>query len=165
MVITVVVLDACILISLAQVNRFNVLSNLTDFNFVTTEHVLREITDEQQLKEVLGQVEARTLEVIRLVDPATMHLYFQLKDRIGSGEASCIAIASKNNWMVCSDDQRKVPGIAGNLLSLGALIRFDDLLRIAQAQGIISNIEISEIQAELIKISRMRLSDRNTEEP
>lgn len=164
MVVTVVVLDACILISLSQVNRFDILTSLTDYSFVTTEHVLKEIIDERQSKDVQAQVETGTISVVRLLEPSTLRLYFQLRDRIGSGEASCIAIAQESNWLICSDDKRKVPAIAEKHLGAEALLTFEKLLRIASDISVIDAVEASEIQEELAEISRMKLAIKVVED-
>jgi len=163
-VIAVVVLDACILISLVQVKRFDILSSLPEYRFVTTEHVLNEITDEQQMKDIQFEIQAATIEVFKLIDPVTMRLYFQLKERIGSGEASCIAIARENNWKVCSDDKRKVPSSVQKYLGSGALLIFKQLMQIASNSNVITDGEVTEIQEKLLEISRIRIALRVAED-
>ncbi len=160
MSVSIVVLDACILISLAQVNRFDITENLEGYNFFTTEHVLKEIMDKQQLALINTQISSGVLEVIKLVEPSTLKLYFQLKARIGSGEASCIAIAKEKHWLVCSDDKRKVPTLVEAHLGKGALLTIDGLLDLA-TKGKVLNIETAdEIRKSLIEISEMQLAER-----
>ena len=111
MAVAAVVLDTCVLISFAQVHRFDILQGLEAVEFLTTEHVLGEITDEKQKEEVELQIKSGLISIHKLTNPAVMQMFFEMRRYIGPGEASCIALASENNRIVGSDDKKKVPRI------------------------------------------------------
>jgi len=162
MAVAVVVLDTCVLISFAQVHRFDILQDLAGVEFLTTEHVLEEITDEKQREEIELQIRSGLISIQKLINPATIQMYFEMRRYIGPGEASCIALAIENNWIVGSDDKKKVPGLVSEHIGDNHLITTKQLLRRAIDQVIIDSEEAEDIQRTLEQISRERIEEMLT---
>jgi len=141
-----VILDTCILIHFANANCFSILRELSGMEFITTQHVILEVTNKSQLKKVNDCINSDLIRVARLATPRIMEDYFSLCRRLGKGESSCIALASANNWIVCSDDKKRVPKTIKNRLGINHLATTGDLLETAVTQSIISETEKSEIQ-------------------
>ncbi len=93
-----------------------------------------------------------------------MQMFFEMRRYIGSGEASCIALASGNNWIVVSDDKKKVPRMVSEQLGKDRLITTKQLLRKAIDQGVIDSGEAEDIQKELEQISKKKLTMKVAEE-
>lgn len=155
---SIIILDTCILIHFANLDRFNILKKMSDNEFLTTENVISEITNETQLKKVKHCINSGLIKVVKLIDTKVMEDYFNLCKRLGKGEASCIALATANNWIVCSDDKKRVPQTVRNRLGPNHLITTDSLIGIAVSKGIISEREKSEILKELTRISMERIA-------
>lgn len=163
MAVAVVVFDACVLISFAQVHRFDILRGLGGVEFLITEHVLEEITDEKQREEVELQIRSGLISIQKITNPATLQFFFEIRSRIGPGEASCIALARENNWIVGSDDKKKVPRMISELLGKDHLITTNQLLRKAIDQGVIDAREAEDIQRKLKQISKKRIAMKEAE--
>jgi predicted nucleic acid-binding protein len=161
---TVIVLDACVLISFAQVHRFDILRGLGGVEFLTTEHVLKEITDEEQKLEVELQIRSGLIRIHKLINSDAMQMFFEMRKYIGPGEASCIVLAKENNWIVGSDDKRKVPRIISEHLGKETLITTKQILQMAIDQKVIDDTEAEGFQVELKQISRMKIAMKFAEE-
>ncbi len=164
MAVAVVVLDTCVLISFAQVHRFDILKDLGGVEFLTTEHVLEEITDEKQREEVELQIRSGLISIYKLTNPDVIQMFFEMRRYIGPGEASCIALASENNWIVVSDDKKKVPRMVSEHLGKDRLITTKQLLQKAIDQGVIDWREAENMQKELENISKTRVAAKVAEE-
>ena len=160
MAAAVVILDTCVLISFAQVHRFDILSGLSGVEFFTTEHVLGEITDEKQREQVELQIRSGLISVCKLTNPDIMQMFFEMRKYIGSGEASCIALARENNWIVGSDDKQKVPRMILEHLGKDRLTTTRQLLQKAVNQGVLDSEEADNMQKELEDISTTRVASK-----
>lgn len=49
---TVIILDACVLINLSNAGRLDILEQISNIEFLTTEHVIMEVTNEAQKEKV-----------------------------------------------------------------------------------------------------------------
>jgi len=154
----IIILDACVLIHFANLDRFDILQKMSDYKFFTSEHVVSEITNETQLKKVNHCISSGFIKVVKLTDIKVMKDFFTLCKRLGKGESSCIALATVNNWIVCSDDKKRVPQTVRNRLGPNHLLTTDILLSIAVSKGIISEGEKTRILEELTRISMERIT-------
>jgi len=158
---SVIILDTCVLIHFANLDRFDILSKISNTKFITTENVILEITNETQLQKVKLHINSNLIKVVKLTDDEVMIDYFTLCKRLGKGEASCIALATVNNWIVCTDDKKRVPKTVQNRLSSNHLLTTDCLLSIGVSKGILSKKEKSGILEKLSRISMERIARIN----
>jgi predicted nucleic acid-binding protein len=110
--------------------------------------VISEITNETQLIKVKYCISSGLIKIVKLTDFEEMKDFFTLCKRLGKGESSCIALATANNWIVCSDDKKRVPEAILNRLGTNHLLTTDSLLNIAVAKGFISEKAKSAILFE-----------------
>lgn len=155
---SVIILDTCVLIHFANLDRFDILSKISNTKFITTENVILEITNETQLSKVKHCINSDLIKVVKLTDDEVMKDYFTLCKRLGKGEASCIALATVNNWKVCTDDKKRIPKTVQNRLSSNHLLTTDCLLSIGVSKGIITEKEKLAILDELNRISMERIA-------
>lgn len=137
----IVVTDANVLINLMHVARLDICASLPGYEFVIPDHVREEIKDSGQ-RTTIDEAIARSvfrIESITAIEGIT--LFDELKERMGHGEAACLALAVGRDWMVASDEKerfrREVKGRIGStrligtrdiyILAIGAaLIGIDD---------------------------------------
>ena len=155
---SILILDTCVLIHFANLNRFDILQKMSDYKFLTSEHVISEITNGTQRKKVQPCINSDLIKIAKITDTEVMKDFFTLCKRLGKGESSCIALATANNWIVCSDDKKRVPQTVRNRLSPNHLLTTDSLLSIAVSKRIISKEEKSGILEELNRISLERIA-------
>ena len=89
----VVVTDTNILVNLAHAGRLALLDELLPYQFVLPVEVLDEIKDTQQLAAVNGLLVQGVLTLLTTMSISQLSTYANLKSRMGSGEAACIAWA------------------------------------------------------------------------
>jgi len=105
--IAIVVTDSNILINLAYINRLSLLDQLPPFSFVVPHEVIKEITDVAQSELVQGALNSGSLKQVQLHSIAELQIYAQLVRTLGSGEATCLALAESRGWLIASDEKRK----------------------------------------------------------
>lgn len=84
--------------------------------------------------------------------------YIKLNKRLGKRESSCIALATENNWIVCTDDKKRVPKTIFDRLGPNHLLTTDSLLDLAISQKIISEGDKTEMKESLKRISAQRIA-------
>ncbi|MCD4706133.1 MAG: hypothetical protein K8S62_00155 [Candidatus Sabulitectum sp.] len=155
---SVIILDACVLINLSNAGKLDILEQISNIEFLTTEHVILEVTNEVQKEKVQHCITTGLIRVVDLTQPHVIEDYIKLNRRLGKGESSCIALATKHNWTVCSDDKKRVPRTIFDRLGPNHLLTTNDLLDLAISQQIISEKEKTEINESLKKISAQRIA-------
>lgn len=154
---TVIILDACVLINFANTQSLSLFSGFMDTDFLTTANVMEEVTYPCQHEALQSCIKSGCLKVVELTDPETMKDFLSLRKRLGKGESSCIAMASANKWIVCSDDRKRVPGIVQQRLGKAYIITTEDLLGSAVSRGIIQEHDMQSILTSLKNISEERV--------
>ena len=155
---TVIILDACVLINLANVGKLDILKQISNIEFLTTKHVIMEVTNEAQKKKVQHCITTGLISVVDLTQPHVIEDYIKLNRRLGKGESSCIALATENSWIVCTDDKKRVPKTIFDRLGPNHLLTTDSLLDLAISQKIISEEDKTEIKENLKRISAQRIA-------
>lgn len=78
---SVIVLDTCVLINLSNAGRLDILGKILNIEFLTTEHVIQEITDETQKEKVLHCIKTNLIRVFNLTLPNVIEDYLNLNKR------------------------------------------------------------------------------------
>jgi predicted nucleic acid-binding protein len=102
----VVVSDANILINLCHAGLLSLLERLPRFEFVVSTEVDAEITDADQRRQVDEMFARGVVKRESLGSPAELTIYAELRAIMGSGEASCIALAQSRGLYLASDERR-----------------------------------------------------------
>ncbi len=102
----VVVSDANILINLCHAGLLSLLERLPGFEFVVSTEVDAEITDADQRRQVDEMFARGVVKRESLASPAELTIYAELRAIMGSGEASCLALAQSRGLYLASDERR-----------------------------------------------------------
>lgn len=152
----VVLLDSCVLINLMLACRTDLLHNLGCLDFRITPEVKNEIRQVEQHRELDRLISLGHLTVEPITDIDVVLDIERLKQRLSSGEASCIALARKTGWHVATDD-RQACGIAVTVLGEGRLMTTPGLILKAIRTGLITVEEADSIRTRLMEF-RFRMS-------
>lgn len=115
MTTTILIMDTSVLINFLVLDRVELLSQLTSFSFVVTEHVRAEITDHfpEQLQRLNTSMSRGTITEIAVTDILELKLFAKLTaSGLGEGECSAFAVAVNRNLKIAIDDKRAVKKLA-----------------------------------------------------
>lgn len=142
----IIITDANILINFLHIGQVSLLSRLPGYRVVLPEEVLNEITYDDQRRYIDAQIKAGNLHLERITseDMDTFQLFSELDktNRIGVGEAACLALAKTKSYLLASDDKKKpfLPK-AIDLIGKEKILHTEDLIVMA-------------IRSNLIKVSQ-----------
>jgi len=142
-----VVVDTTVIIYLAKANRLDLLGSLQGWDFVVPDQVVEEVTYPEQVAALDRALKAGHLRREASTDPAEIGLYAELRERMGKGEAACLAIATTRGWMLASDDRgRAFRRLVTERIDTGRLIDTIRVAEVAQERGVLSDEEARQIQ-------------------
>ena len=101
-----VITDTNILINFTKINRMDILQKLHLYAFYIPEEVYEEITYPAQrlvLDQVLGE---RWLRKTEIADRNELRSYTRYTQKMGDGEAACLAIATRRRWIMACDEEK-----------------------------------------------------------
>lgn len=151
----IVVTDANVLINLIHVGRLDMCAHLPGYEFIVPDHVRREITDATQLAALDDAAHRAVLRVEPITDPAAISIFTQLTQRLGRGEAACLAIAAQNGWMVASDEKGRFLREAESRIGTAGIIGTKDLFVLAIGAGMLS---IEDADADKATLAQRRFT-------
>jgi predicted nucleic acid-binding protein len=125
------VTDANVLINLLHAGLVDLLGGLPGYEFVAPDHVIEEVTAPAQRATLDDAVTRRVLKRESITDIASIELYAELRGRMGSGEAACIAMAAARRWLIASDEKGAFRQEVVRRLGAGSLITTAGLLVLA----------------------------------
>ena len=102
-----VAVDATVVIHLAKAERLHLLGSLEGWAFVIPDQVVEEVTYPDQAAALEQALKLGHLRRESSTDPREIATYAELRQRMGRGEAACLAMAECRRWMVASDDRGK----------------------------------------------------------
>jgi predicted nucleic acid-binding protein len=159
----VVVTDANILINLIHAGRLDLLGALAAFEFVVPDHVVSEITVPVQRQALEISLTRGDLRQESITDPRELATYAELRRIMGSGEATCLAMAEARGWLIASDEKRRFRHEVIARLGEGRLVTTAGLLVLAIRAGVISVEEADEVK-ELLQRHRFRMAFKSFRE-
>lgn len=143
---TTVVVDATVVINLANAGRLDLLGSLAGWDFVVPDEVVEEIKRPHQKAALEGALQAGHLRRESSTEPAEMTLCAELRDCMGKGEAACLAMAATREWMVTSDDRgRAFRRIVQERIGKNRLCDTPWIVNEARAKGVVSDEESQRI--------------------
>lgn len=158
----IVLLDTCILINMFRGECTDILGSLVQYDFRVTSHVVNEITDPEQQSVLRRLIEHGVLSVELVSDNSTIQDIEFYMHRLAAGEASCLAVAKHNNWIVGTDDGLAIRIVEREIAS-NKVITTPGLLVTAIRYGIVSIEEADSIK-ELLETDKFRMSFKSFSE-
>lgn len=129
------VMDTSVLINFAIVDRIGLLGCLESLRFVVPREVLSEVRQPEQRKRVRAALKGGALHEVALDQPAELVRFAGLRNRMGLGEAACLALAVSRGWLFACDEGRIVRSEATKLLGPDGLLNTPGLCLLAIRRG------------------------------
>ena len=83
---------------------------------------------------------------VSITDPSEIALYAELRQRMGKGEAACLAIADHRGWMLLSDDRgRAFCRLVRERIGEERLVGTPEIVHVARTAGVLSEEEADHI--------------------
>lgn len=158
--IVVVVADANVLINLFHASLLSLLDELPGYAFVVTPEVDVEVTVPDQRRAVdemfvRGKVRRESLE-----STAELSVFAELRQLLGLGEASCLAIAQCRGWCLASDERRALLREANARLGLGKILTTPGLMVLAIRAGLM-DVDAADIAKGVLERHRFTMRFRS----
>jgi predicted nucleic acid-binding protein len=152
-----VLVDANVLINLAQADRLDLLGAFPDLESWSPREALSEVTSEPQKTRVAESLERRDLREMLLTEIEDLTVFVDLRRIMGIGEAACLALAVRRGALVASDEKRAFRREAEARLGPGRILNTPGLLLLGIRRGILTLDEADEIKQMLERLRfRMR---------
>jgi predicted nucleic acid-binding protein len=145
----VVVADANILINLCHARSLVLLEQLPGYEFVVPGEVDAEITDPEQ-RRLVDELFARgKVQRQSLASAGELAIYAELRTVMGSGEASCIALAQIHGLHLASDERSAFLREAKTRVGENRLLNTPGLFVLAIRSGLLTTAEADAAKAVL----------------
>ena len=142
----VAAVDASVLINLIQAGRLDLLSQVDRWRFVVPEDAASEVLYPDQVEVMDAAREDGSLVTESITDIDELTLFAELRQRMGRGEAACLALAATRGWAIASDDRgRAFRRLVRERLGEGRLIETEEIIRVALEEGIVSSEEAERL--------------------
>ncbi len=151
----VVVADANVLINLMHVGRLAFCGGLPDHEFVIPDHVREEITRDVHRGMLDDAVARGMIRIEPIVELETLTLFAELIAYLARGEAACLAMAVRNDWLVASDEKRRFRREAGSRLGKDRVLGTAELFVLAIRAGLLT---VEEADADKMVLEQRRFT-------
>ncbi len=108
--------------------------------------MLNELTHAHHRTPVDAAISASEIDLLSLTAIEELELYGKLRDRMGRGEAACLALATTHDFYLASDEKKRFRREAIQLIGEKRILRTEDLLREA-----IRSVRINVTEADHYK--------------
>ena len=124
----VIVTDANVLINLTHIEQLPLLAKLDSYEFRVPREVLAEIEHSEQRVAVTAALQSGYLQEIVIDKIGALELFGSLRDIMGQGEASCLALAATEGFHIASDEKKRFRRRAVELIGEERIHRTESLL-------------------------------------
>jgi len=131
--------------------RLDILGALPGYRFIVPEHVVEEVLRPEQHTSLAQAFDDGTLARVSIKDLEVITLFAELVHVMGQGEASCIALAASNEWIVACDEKGLVRRVAIEKLGEGNLLNTAGILVLAIRAGLLSIEEADRLKGILAR--------------
>jgi predicted nucleic acid-binding protein len=159
-IVRVVVADTNILINLIHIGRLDLLGKLPPYSFVVPEEVVKEVTSSDQAQALQAAISSGLLQVVQLTVPTELKVYADLIQILGSGEAACLSLAQRRQWLIASDEKKKFHRETLARLGTGRLLNTPGILTLAITSGILT-VEDADSAKAVLEQHRFIMSFRS----
>lgn len=146
-----VITDTNILINLVLTSRLGLCGGLPGVTFVLPEMVLGEVIKPDQRSAVEAAIHRGGLLLDLMTDLLELVIFAELTDRMGRGEAACLAVASNRGWSLASDEKGRFRKEAVARLGEERLLGTADILFLGIRAGLLTVEQADEDKALLEK--------------
>jgi predicted nucleic acid-binding protein len=139
-----IVLDANVLINLLTINCFEILPQLSPYQFTIPNHVWDEVHRKAQRLRLKKALNEGWLEEVEIVDLSEIDLYSKYRSRFDAGESACLALGASRRWIVASDEKAVKREVR---LNLGTELMADTrtLLQMAVSKAILTETKFKDL--------------------
>ena len=148
---TLVALDASVLINFLVIAKIGLLSSLPGFGFVVPDEVASEIKRPSQAEVLAHALDNGHLRRLGSMVPREADDFLRLNEDFGRGESACLAVAKARGWFVACDERGAFLNRAREVLGEGRVLDTPTLLMMAIDAGLITITEADELKADLEK--------------
>lgn len=145
----IVVTDANILINLMLVGRLDLCWNLPGYEFIVPEHVRTEIVRPEQREPLETAITDGNLKVESITELKGLVLFADLAERMGKGEAACIAIAESHGWSIASDEKGRFRKEAVARIGAKGLMDTPGIFVLGIQAGLLTIVEADQAKLSL----------------
>jgi predicted nucleic acid-binding protein len=135
--ILVVVADANVLINLCHASLISLLDRLPGYAFIVTPEVDIEVTVPDQRRAVDEMFARAKVRRESLQSMAELRIFAELRQVLGLGEASCLALAQCRGFCLASDERRAFLREATARLGEGKILTTPGLMLLAIRAGLL----------------------------
>jgi predicted nucleic acid-binding protein len=153
----VIVADANVLINFIHVGQLALLAALPGYEWVVPEDVVAEITDPVQRTQLDRAIANQQFRVETVTEPDDLVQYAELRRTLGRGEAACIVLATRNGWLLASDEKGRFQRETTARLGSGRVVNTVGLFVAAIRAGLIS-IDAADDAKAILAERRFRMS-------
>jgi predicted nucleic acid-binding protein len=157
---TIVITDTSILINLFHTGHLSLLGGFSPLRFVVPDEVTAEITQADQQQAIGAAIAASHIQRESISSPEELTLFTELRQVLGSGESSCLAIAKLRNWMVACDEKRVFLREATKHLGEKRIINTPGIYVLSIRAGLITAADADKAKA-ILENHRFRMAFRS----
>lgn len=140
----IVIADANILINFFRINVLYLLENLPKRQFAITPAVYEEILPGRGRERIDEAVHKGAIKVYRMESIHALRNFYGYIERLGIGEASCLALAKDRGWSLATDD-RQCRLLAAKEIGGARITGTVDLIKEAIESGLLSIAEADQL--------------------
>jgi predicted nucleic acid-binding protein len=146
---TAVATDTSILINLLHTGHLSLLGRLPGFRFVIPDEAIAEILHADQRQIMSEAIAAGHVQRESISSPEELGLFAELRQVLGAGESSCLALAEKRGWIVACDEKRVFLREARRRLGEGRILNTPGIYLLSIRAGLITVAVADEAKTTL----------------
>ena len=146
-----VVVDSSVLINFLHLKRLDIFGKLNFLVFWVPEHVVEEIKDPDQKKQLNEAFKNGWIRKTSITDIEEISLFALHTKTLGKGESACLAVAESRGWFIACDEKRKFRKEAQKRLGEGKIFTTAGLILLAIRKSILTVDEADSLKATLEK--------------
>ncbi len=142
-----VVLDTTVVINLIQQGCLDLLGRLEGYVFVVPDQVINEVTYPDEEAVLAQALASGVLSQESSTDLREIERYEGFRNRMGKGEAACLAMAATRGWILASDDRgRAFMRMVRKQIGVDRLIDTKTIPRLTNDIGLLSPELVAQIE-------------------
>lgn len=146
-----VALDASVLINFLIIDRIDLLAALPGVEFVIPEQVAAEVNRPAQAQILQDGIQSGHVRMVGTETPAELSEMGRLRQRVGHGEAACVALAASRGFLIACDERGPFLRMAEERLGRGRIVTTPGLMVLAIRAGLITVEQADEMKVALAR--------------
>lgn len=154
---SIVITDTSILINLSHTGHLAFLGSTVGLRFVIPDEVIAEVIEPEQIRALETALEMGCLLKESISTPRELAIFAEMTQTLGSGESSCLALATCRGWLIACDEKRVFLRQARSLLGEGRILNTPGLYVIWVRSGLLS-IEEADAAKATLEANRFKMA-------